>query len=104
VLPGHRAFLLFASFAFLGCGANVGSVESVGKGRFFRGVLGFSEENLGPALEAHLIENFGSATIEGSRIRAVGTLLGPNGRVATVQSVWQVTADGFVDFITAVPK
>jgi len=83
---------------------NVGSVESVGKGGFFRGVLGFGEGNLGPALERHLIENFGTATIEGSRIRAVGTLVGPGGRSATVQSVWQVTPEGFVDLITAVPR
>jgi hypothetical protein len=83
---------------------NVGSVESVGKGGFFRGVLGFSESNLGPALERHLIENFGSATIEGSRIRAIGTLVGPGGRSATVQSVWQVTPEGFADLITAVPR
>ena len=83
---------------------NVGSVESLGKGGFFRGVLGFSESNLGPALERHLIENFGSATVQGSRIRAVGALIGANGRVVTIQSVWQVTAEGFVDLITAVPK
>ena len=65
---------------------------------------GFSEGNMGPALERHLIENFGSAAIEGSRIRVIGTMVGPGGRAATVQSVWQVTSEGFVDLITAVPR
>ncbi|HEY8207840.1 MAG TPA: hypothetical protein VIG99_10195, partial [Myxococcaceae bacterium] len=83
---------------------NVGSVESIGKGGFFRGVLGFSEGTLGPALERHLVENFGTAAVDGSRIRAIGTLVGPGGRLATVESVWQVTSEGFVDLITAVPR
>jgi hypothetical protein len=78
--------------------------DSAGKGRFFEGVLGFDKTSLGPALERHLVENFGTATIEGSRIRALGTLLGANGRKAKVLSVWQTTADGLVELITAVPR
>ncbi|RME60291.1 hypothetical protein D6779_02455, partial [Candidatus Parcubacteria bacterium] len=81
----------------------VPSVKSKGKGGFFKGVLGFGDD-LAPALNRHLVENFSQATVQGNRIRVVGNLRGPNGKIATVQSVWQITTDGFVDLITAFPK
>ena len=83
---------------------NVNSVESKGKGGFFRKVMGFSEKNLEPALKQHLIDHFGTATMQGNKVRATGTMTGANGRTATVQTVWQITAEGTVDFITAVPR
>jgi RHS repeat-associated protein len=83
---------------------NVNSVESKGKGGFFRGVLGFSEKNLEPALKQHLIDNFGTATMQGNKVRATGTMTGANGKTANVLSVWQITAEGSVDFVTAMPK
>jgi hypothetical protein len=38
-------------------------VNSAGKGGFFRGVLGFREDNSGSALQNHLLQNFGSVAI-----------------------------------------
>jgi hypothetical protein len=43
----------------------VPSQESVGKGGFFEGVLGFDKSTLGSALERHLIENFGMTSVQG---------------------------------------
>lgn len=83
---------------------NVLSQESVGKGRFFREVMGFDERSLEPALKNHLADNFGDAvTNEAGRIQMRAPMVGANGRKADVLTVWQVTADGHVDLITAMP-
>jgi hypothetical protein len=41
----------------------VPSPVSVGKGQFFAGVMGFTDESLAAALTAHLQENLETATI-----------------------------------------
>jgi RHS repeat-associated protein len=77
---------------------------SAGKGGFFSGVMGYDQTTLGPALQNQLIDNFGSATINGNRISVVGPMSGPSGTTANVLSAWQVTPSGSVSFITAFPK
>jgi len=77
---------------------------SAGKGGFFSGVMGYDQTTLGPALQNQLIDNFGSATINGNRISVVGPMTGPSGTTANVLSAWQVTPSGSVSFITAFPK
>ena len=75
--------------------------DSKGKGGLFAEALGFTDETLDSALRAHLIDNFGEATIEGSRIIVTGMMTGPNGRIADIISVWQLTSERFIDLITA---
>jgi RHS repeat-associated protein len=82
----------------------VASEESLGKGGFFRGVMDFTDDSLEAALRVHLSENFSAAIIQGNRIKVVGSMVSPGGRIANVRSVWQVTDDGFIDLVTAFPE
>jgi hypothetical protein len=83
-------------------------VKSDGKGGFFRGELGFSEGNLTPALQRHLVDNFPKATVQATkdgvdRIAVVGPMTGPTGKVANVKTVWELFPNGSASFITAEP-
>lgn len=83
-----------------------GSQESIGKGGFFAGVLGFTDDTMAPALQQHLLDNFGSAefyTRQTSRASVTGIMRGVNGREARVTSVWELLEDGTYRFITVTP-
>jgi hypothetical protein len=105
-IPGPRNSSLGKLDYLLG---KTGSQGSVGKGKFFKGVLGFSEENLGNALKNHLTKNLKNAIKDGVtpqgnvKFSVTGTITGPNGKTATIKSVWQVTKDKTIEFITAHP-
>jgi hypothetical protein len=76
----------------------------------FRETLGFRNETLGPALERHLIENFGSASAcgamfgGGTRFSVTGPLTGPSGTTyLNITTLWGVDPDGMIRLITATP-
>lgn len=81
------------------------NLDSAGKGGFFRGVLGFNEQTMAPALQRHLIEHAGTAvkTARGN-INVTGTMVGANGRAANVTTAWRLSDDGkTLNFVTATP-
>lgn len=84
--------------------------ESLGKGGFFRKHLGFDEAGLEAALRQHVERNPGvrvpppPGSPPGSNPRLVveGPMKGP-AATANVKTVWQITPDGKVSFVTATP-
>ncbi|GAC1044865.1 hypothetical protein thsrh120_48690 [Rhizobium sp. No.120] len=81
-----------------------GNQDSIGKGGYFSGLLGFrSNEELSVAMRNQLIDNFGSAVIKGSKIEITAPITGPNGVTANVKAAWIAKPDGSVSFITALP-
>lgn len=75
-----------------------------GKGGFFRGVMGFDETNLEPALRTHFSEHAASGVInERGFLEVTGSMTGANGRVANVTTVWQRNDRGVWQLITAQP-
>ncbi len=85
-------------------GRVIGNQDSVGKGKFFAVMMGFTDDSLARALRAHLVGNASSLARQGNRIVAVGEMTGPSGLTRVVTSVWQRPADGFIDLITAIPR
>jgi hypothetical protein len=76
----------------------------------FRETLGFSNETLGPELESHLIENFGSASASeamfggGTKFSVTGPLTGPSGTTyLNITTVWGVDPDRMIRLITTTP-
>ena len=81
-----------------------GNQDSIGKGGYFGGTLGFkSGVGLSTAMQGHLKNNFGSAVIKGNKIVITAPITGPNGVTANVKAAWQVKPDGRVGFVTAFP-
>jgi hypothetical protein len=81
-----------------------GNQDSIGKGGYFGGTLGFkSGDDLAGAMQTHLKDNFGSAVIKGSKVEVTAPITGPNGVTANVKAAWQVKPDGSVSFVTAFP-
>ncbi|MBB4637842.1 RHS repeat-associated core domain-containing protein [Longimicrobium terrae] len=81
-----------------------GNQDSLGKGGFFRGEMGFDETTMGPALEQHLMSNLGSITRDGARINVTGPMIGANGRTANVTTGWRLSDDGrTLNLVTALP-
>ena len=81
------------------------NVGSAGKGGFFRGVMGFDEETMEPALRSHFSENAAKGTMnQKGNFEVTGTMVGPNGRSASVTTVWRQGEDGKWNFVTAVPR
>ncbi len=81
-----------------------GSAKSLGRGNTFGKTLGFTDENLGSALQKHLRDNFGSATIDGSRLIVTAPLEGPSGLSRSIRSVWQITEEGTVQLVATFEK
>ncbi|WP_040404489.1 hypothetical protein, partial [Chelatococcus sp. GW1] len=79
------------------------SQDSLGKGGYFKDYLGFAGDDLGVALTNQLKDNFGSASVRGSKIEVSSEITGPNGVTAGVKSVWQVRSNGSIELITALP-
>ena len=81
-----------------------GNQDSIGKGGYFEGTLGFkSGDDLARAMRTQLQDNFGSAVIKGSKVEVTAPITGPNGVTANVKAAWQVKPDGSVSFVTAFP-
>ena len=87
-----------------------GNADSVGKGGFFRGVLGFDEETLEPALRTQLIDNFSNTPLRSARqphqvarLQVNAPIVGPSGVTANVNSVWEILPGGTTRFLTATP-
>ncbi|MAU21643.1 MAG: hypothetical protein CMH13_14085 [Martelella sp.] len=81
-----------------------GNQDSIGKGGYFEGALGFkSSDELASAMESHLKDNFSDAVITGNKVEVTAPITGPNGVTANVKAAWQVKADGSVSFVTAFP-
>lgn len=99
VVPGPRDSA-FGKVDFL-LGRVPGSAKSAGRGGTFARTLGFTDSRLEASLRTHLVENFGSAAIQGNRITVTAPLTGPAGATRGVRSVWQVLDDGAVELITA---
>jgi hypothetical protein len=107
-IPGPRNAPLGKLDYLLGRAA---SDDSRAKGRFFRDVLGFTDETLDAALRKHLADNYSHVTTfrPGSydpatiQFEVRGPITGPNGKTVQVISAWQVTTDGFIDLVTAYP-
>ncbi len=81
-----------------------GSPDSIGKGGYFGGELGFrSGDKLSAVMQSHLKNNFGSAVIKGNKVEVTAPITGPNGVIRNVKAIWQVKPDGKVGFVTALP-
>ena len=86
----------------------VDSAASIGKGKFFRDILGFTDETLESALTKHLIDNFdnaifGNTKAGGLSIEIVGEIVGPNGNTSLIKTVWEVLEDGTCKLVTSHP-
>jgi hypothetical protein len=81
------------------------NAASAGKGGFFRGILGFDESTMGPALQKHLVQNTSSAVkAANGNINVTGAMVGANGRAVNVTSVWRLSDNGkMLNFVTAMP-
>jgi len=85
-------------------GKVAGNAASAGKGGFFEGVLGFTEESLLKAVKNHLTENLAEATVNSKGfLEVTGEMVGANGRRAMVKTVWERVEDSY-RLITAVPN
>ncbi len=65
--------------------------------------MGFTDDMLTATLIAHFNNNLAGATITDDRVVIVATIISPNGRLATLRSVWQILGDDTISFITAYP-
>lgn len=81
-----------------------GNIDSIGKGGYLGGVLGFnSGDDLSIAMQVHLKDNFGNAVIKGNKVEVIAPMTGPNGVTVNVKAVWQVQSGRVVSFVTALP-
>jgi hypothetical protein len=81
-----------------------GNQDSIGKGGFFGGTLGYnSGDDLSAAMQMHLKDNFRSAVIKGNKIEVTAPMTGPNGVTANVKAVWQAQPGGAISLVTALP-
>lgn len=81
-----------------------GNQDSIGKGGYFAGTLGFKfTDELASAMQNHLKDNFATAVIKGNKMEVIAPITGPNGITANVKAAWQVRSDGSLSFVTALP-
>jgi RHS repeat-associated protein len=81
-----------------------GSVDSAGKGGFFRGVMGFDGKSLSAALTAQFKAGYESGVIgKSGNLEITSAITGANGKVANVLSAWQKVDEKTYKLVTAVP-
>jgi hypothetical protein len=107
-IPGPRDSDLGKLDFLLG---RVAGEKSRSRGEIFKDILGFTDQTLDAALRKHLADNYSrAAKIRPGKFDTVllqfevtGPMTGPNGKTMQITTAWQVTTDGFIDFVTAVP-
>lgn len=71
--------------------------------------MGFTQGTLDPALRAHLVDNFGTATRSvpmyggGTNFSVSGPMVGPSGQKWTITTAWGIDRNGTIRLITATP-
>ena len=79
------------------------------KSGVFADSMGFTRGTMDPALRAHLVDNFGTATRSvpmvggGTKFSVTGPLVGPSGQKWTITTAWGIEPNGTIRLITATP-